>query len=313
MLLEPSHQSLPSNLNIPPIQKELHLIQPSESDSETSNSSLKTNLNSSNNNLIDDQDSIKKSISIGGIKVKEIPIKRNEIKGGEQEEKEEVETDAIEMEDIIPIKKLRGSDSIQQIVKPLEAKCSLRSVHYDEQSSNHNNPTGIDSRANLESYHQTLTMNSNLTTQQQQSSLFNSVASSQRPILERGISETTTTSISKSTGSGWRKKAIIKVTPEQKRLAALGFHEELSRDFDFWASWGIGVCNIGYLPGKLSHSTFTVIKKTRKDCKEGKSLTSNILTSFFRSRYFSGNSNSVTIWWWKYVFYSLAYSWFIHV
>ncbi|GJN93235.1 hypothetical protein Rhopal_006282-T1 [Rhodotorula paludigena] len=38
---------------------------------------------------------------------------------------------------------------------------------------------------------------------------------------------------------------------DQKRLAALGFEEELSRDYDFWASWGIALCNIGGLPGTV--------------------------------------------------------------
>ncbi|GAA6044220.1 hypothetical protein JCM8097_002269 [Rhodosporidiobolus ruineniae] len=36
---------------------------------------------------------------------------------------------------------------------------------------------------------------------------------------------------------------------EKKRLAALGFEEELSRDYDFFASFGIAICNIGALPG----------------------------------------------------------------
>ncbi|KAM0752190.1 hypothetical protein T439DRAFT_287531 [Meredithblackwellia eburnea MCA 4105] len=36
---------------------------------------------------------------------------------------------------------------------------------------------------------------------------------------------------------------------ERSRLAALGFEEELSRDFDFWAQFGVAICNIGFLPG----------------------------------------------------------------
>ncbi|GAA5900155.1 hypothetical protein JCM6882_002628 [Rhodosporidiobolus microsporus] len=36
---------------------------------------------------------------------------------------------------------------------------------------------------------------------------------------------------------------------DKKRLASLGFEEELHRDYDFWASWGISMCNIGALPG----------------------------------------------------------------
>ncbi|BGP34969.1 hypothetical protein JCM10296v2_006793 [Rhodotorula toruloides] len=38
---------------------------------------------------------------------------------------------------------------------------------------------------------------------------------------------------------------------DKKRLAALGFDEELSRDYDFFASWGISLCNIGGLPGTV--------------------------------------------------------------
>ncbi|GAA5995300.1 uncharacterized protein JCM10292_005088 [Rhodotorula paludigena] len=38
---------------------------------------------------------------------------------------------------------------------------------------------------------------------------------------------------------------------DRKRLAALGFEEELTRDYDFWASWGIALCNIGGLPGTV--------------------------------------------------------------
>jgi hypothetical protein len=37
---------------------------------------------------------------------------------------------------------------------------------------------------------------------------------------------------------------------DRKKLAALGFEEELTRDYDFWASWGIALCNIGGLPGQ---------------------------------------------------------------
>ncbi|KPV71547.1 uncharacterized protein RHOBADRAFT_56584 [Rhodotorula graminis WP1] len=36
---------------------------------------------------------------------------------------------------------------------------------------------------------------------------------------------------------------------EKKRLAELGFDEELSRDYDFFASFGITICNVGGLPG----------------------------------------------------------------
>lgn len=37
---------------------------------------------------------------------------------------------------------------------------------------------------------------------------------------------------------------------DKKRLAALGFEEELTRDFDFWASFGLTLCNIGGFPGE---------------------------------------------------------------
>ncbi|KAL8292658.1 hypothetical protein RQP46_001270 [Phenoliferia psychrophenolica] len=47
----------------------------------------------------------------------------------------------------------------------------------------------------------------------------------------------------------WKKGNGRVRTYENSRLAALGFEEELSRDFDFWASWGVAVCNIGFLPG----------------------------------------------------------------
>lgn len=48
----------------------------------------------------------------------------------------------------------------------------------------------------------------------------------------------------KSSAMG-RKSGIY----EKKRLAELGFDEELSRDYDFFASFGIAICNIGGLPG----------------------------------------------------------------
>ncbi|GAA6056973.1 hypothetical protein JCM3770_001993 [Rhodotorula araucariae] len=38
---------------------------------------------------------------------------------------------------------------------------------------------------------------------------------------------------------------------EKKRLAELGFDEELARDYDFFASFGISLCNIGGLPGTV--------------------------------------------------------------
>ncbi|GAA5865779.1 hypothetical protein JCM1840_003257 [Sporobolomyces johnsonii] len=50
----------------------------------------------------------------------------------------------------------------------------------------------------------------------------------------------------KSSITGRRSRNI-----DKKRLAALGFEEELHRDYDFWASFGISLCNIGGLPGTV--------------------------------------------------------------
>lgn len=79
-------------------------------------------------------------------------------------------------------------------------------------------------------------------------SLFNSVASSQRSLFRSATSSAGT----RSWGGMKSRKKALKGTPEGRRLAALGFEEELSRTFDFWASWGIGMCNIGFMPGKSS-------------------------------------------------------------
>lgn len=76
-------------------------------------------------------------------------------------------------------------------------------------------------------------------------SLFNSVASSQRSLFRSATSSAGT----RSWGGIKSKKKTVKGTPEGRRLAALGFEEELSRTFDFWASWGIGMSNIGFMPG----------------------------------------------------------------
>ncbi|GAA5930763.1 hypothetical protein JCM1841_006410 [Sporobolomyces salmonicolor] len=50
----------------------------------------------------------------------------------------------------------------------------------------------------------------------------------------------------KSSITGRRSRNI-----DKKRLAALGFEEELHRDYDFWASFGVSLCNIGGLPGTV--------------------------------------------------------------
>ncbi|SCV69196.1 BQ2448_2216 [Microbotryum intermedium] len=52
------------------------------------------------------------------------------------------------------------------------------------------------------------------------------------------------------TTTSWKMRSG-KATLDQKRLRALGFHEELSRDFDFWASAGLTLCNIGGFPGTV--------------------------------------------------------------
>lgn len=48
----------------------------------------------------------------------------------------------------------------------------------------------------------------------------------------------------------WKSSLTARKNPDKKRLAALGFEEELQRDYDFWASFGISLCNIGGLPGE---------------------------------------------------------------
>lgn len=82
---------------------------------------------------------------------------------------------------------------------------------------------------------------------------FNSLASSQRPILNPSTTTTATNPTTTSTTNPWKRNPKSKqqgtISVERKRLAALGFEEELDRNFDFWASWGMGVCNIGFLPG----------------------------------------------------------------
>ncbi|KAK4704983.1 hypothetical protein P7C70_g1220, partial [Phenoliferia sp. Uapishka_3] len=90
-----------------------------------------------------------------------------------------------------------------------------------------------------------------------QFSSFNSLGSSQRPILlvqyDSGLSGATSGAPG-SLESGmsrpsWKKGGGRVRTYEKSRLAALGFEEELTRDFDFFASWGVAICNIGFLPG----------------------------------------------------------------
>lgn len=53
----------------------------------------------------------------------------------------------------------------------------------------------------------------------------------------------------------WKSTLTSRRNPDKKRLAALGFEEELQRDYDFHASFGISLCNIGGLPGKHSLQT----------------------------------------------------------
>ena len=92
------------------------------------------------------------------------------------------------------------------------------------------------------------------------STTFNSLGSSQRPILAGRIdgagSGDDQPSVLESGLSrpSWKKGNGRIRTYENSRLAALGFEEELTRDFDFWASWGVALCNIGFLPGAFFHS-----------------------------------------------------------
>lgn len=64
-------------------------------------------------------------------------------------------------------------------------------------------------------------------------------------------SHPSTTTTTAGLGS-WKSRSRKGPTIEKKRLAALGFEEELSRDYDFWASAGLTLCNIGGFPGELS-------------------------------------------------------------
>lgn len=87
-------------------------------------------------------------------------------------------------------------------------------------------------------------------------STFNSLGSSQRPMLAGRIDMSGASSgdhpgvlESGMSRPSWKKGSGRVRTFEKNRLAALGFEEELTRDFDFWASWGVAVCNIGFLPG----------------------------------------------------------------
>ena len=88
------------------------------------------------------------------------------------------------------------------------------------------------------------------------SASFNSLGSSQRPlVVERLDSNTSGTQDPGTLESGmsrpsWKKGSGRVSNFEKTRLAALGFEEELTRDFDFWANWGVALSNIGFLPGE---------------------------------------------------------------
>lgn len=89
-----------------------------------------------------------------------------------------------------------------------------------------------------------------------------SPSDSTRPILSFSPPSNPSQSVSatNSAGSGlglgsWKSRSgKLGATLEKKRLAALGFEEELSRDYDFWASAGLTVCNIGGFPGSSNLS-----------------------------------------------------------
>ncbi|SCZ97268.1 BZ3500_MvSof-1268-A1-R1_Chr4-2g07099 [Microbotryum saponariae] len=88
-------------------------------------------------------------------------------------------------------------------------------------------------------------------------------SSAGRSDAQPNIASTTSGQTSRGEGSGpidgtssfwattsWKMRSG-KATVDQKRLRALGFNEELSRDFDFWASAGLTICNIGGFPGTV--------------------------------------------------------------
>lgn len=56
-----------------------------------------------------------------------------------------------------------------------------------------------------------------------------------------------------STMRSWKSSIMGRKSKnfDKKRLASMGYEEELNRDYDFWASWGISMCNIGALPGSF--------------------------------------------------------------
>jgi hypothetical protein len=65
----------------------------------------------------------------------------------------------------------------------------------------------------------------------------------------------------------WKSSLTARKNPDKKRLAALGFEEELQRDYDFWASFGISLCNIGGLPGESPISLSTHVISETKFCR----------------------------------------------
>ncbi|GAA5899863.1 uncharacterized protein JCM6883_006013 [Sporobolomyces salmoneus] len=67
----------------------------------------------------------------------------------------------------------------------------------------------------------------------------------------RGTSSATHGFDPTATIRSWKSSLTARKNPDKKRLAALGFEEELQRDYDFWASFGISLCNIGGLPGTV--------------------------------------------------------------
>lgn len=78
-----------------------------------------------------------------------------------------------------------------------------------------------------------------------------SANSTTTPSATAGIGAGTTTTWAAL--SSWKSRSG-KTTIEKKRLRALGFEEELTREYDFWASVGLTICNIGGFPGEYDLS-----------------------------------------------------------
>lgn len=110
----------------------------------------------------------------------------------------------------------------------------------------------------------------------------NGLASSSKPVLfvlppslssSHAHSHPTITTTSHPSGTttteglgSWKSRSRKGPTIEKKRLAALGFEEELSRDYDFWASAGLTLCNIGGFPGESAELPISASKRLVRSC-----------------------------------------------